>query len=97
MIFALKSNKIPEFYVIFAQKVPKFYIILARKIFFPIFWGHVPPPLPQSPTPIYTTSRNLNIQLHRHITLVRMINWVVGPAPISVQQICFSLFISECC
>ena len=37
MIFARKINKIPEFYMIFAQKTHEFYIIIARKIFFTEF------------------------------------------------------------
>jgi len=42
-IFARKINKISEFYVIYARKMSDVYIIITRKIFFPIFWGHVPP------------------------------------------------------
>jgi len=48
MTFALKINKLPEFYMTFARKMPEFYVI-ARKIFFPEFWGHVSP---KSPTPM---------------------------------------------
>jgi len=32
-------NKMPEFYMIFAQKRPEFYIIIAQKIFFLNFRG----------------------------------------------------------
>ena len=68
MIFAQKSNKMPEFYTIFARKTPEFYIIIARKIFFPIFFlggGDVPPcPTPVSyacaPTPMETSDRPTN-------------------------------------
>jgi len=41
------TNKIPEFYIIFAPKMPEFYIIIARKIFSPEFWG-ARAPLPLS-------------------------------------------------
>ena len=53
IIFARKVNKIPEFYMIFAQKVPELYIIIARKICFPEFFGGGGTcPLP-SPPPVY--------------------------------------------
>jgi len=43
MIFARKINKIPAFYMIFAQTVPEFYTIIARKNIFPDFlWGPAP-------------------------------------------------------
>jgi len=51
MIFARKINRISDFYMIFARKMPEFYIIIARKIFFPNFWGHVPP----CPSPVSYT------------------------------------------
>ena len=54
IIFALKINKIPEFYIIFARKMTEFYTIIARKIFFPEFFGAraPPPPVAPSPTPM---------------------------------------------
>jgi len=38
-IFALKINKIPEFYMNFTPKMPEFYIIIAQKYFFSNFVG----------------------------------------------------------
>ena len=52
MIFAIKINKIPEFYTIFARKMHEFYIIILPD-FFPIFLrGGGKCPLAPSPTPI---------------------------------------------
>ena len=41
MIFARKTNTIPEFYIIFAPKLPEFYITIVRKMLsgFFFFWG----------------------------------------------------------
>ena len=50
-IFALKINKIPPFYLTFAQNVPTFYIMFARKQNSGIFLGGGGNPLPGGWTP----------------------------------------------
>ena len=76
MIFARKSNKNPEFYMIFHRKMHEYYMIFARKIIFPIFfWGGgrtcpLPPPLPRLIHLCIECRRGLPVSLHQAVVRV---------------------------
>ena len=72
--FARKINKIPEFYMIFAQKMPEFYMLIARKIFSRFFFlgGGREDTCPRgSSTPMTLISSN-------GVELPRSEHWSVG-------------------